>query len=452
MRVFASLVCCTYLAGSVAAQPAPSPVPEPADAGPDATETPTPGFAVDDGDDGDDGDDFEESLFTGKIYGYIDAFAEKVARTPSSVNAAGETVKERNPHEFDVANLKLMAQGAISNRFRYYLVVAADGSGSALEDLQVTLRNAWVDAPLYRDLLVVRAGKLYRRFGLYNEILDAVPTFIGIEPPEMFDGDHLLLTRTTNLMIHGRIATDQAVLSYAFSTGNDERADDEIPLGLDLRVDIDDTLLIGGSFYITNGDATPSAAVGDGPPLGGVANWMTRDEYNVVAVFAKLTLGSFLVEGEFTTARHQGTRDPDQVLQLLDAGLNERQLERFGLAGDDPVAGDVLTDADYTVITAYVRTGLRLAVGNWSLTPYAQLDYYKNPETIQQKDFGGDNEAGLADDGEFFKTTVGLIARPVDSVALKVDGSVHTQTFNDEMISYPEVRTSLSIYWELFGG
>jgi hypothetical protein len=99
------------------------------------------------------------------------------------------------------------------------LNLAAPGSGSKVEDLSLLVRNAWVEAPLIDGSLILRAGKLYRRFGLSNEILDATPTFIGIEAPELFDEDHLLLTRTTNLMLHGSLGFDSGVVNYALTTG-----------------------------------------------------------------------------------------------------------------------------------------------------------------------------------------------------------------------------------------
>jgi hypothetical protein len=102
-----------------------------------------------------------------------------------------------------VLNLNVMVQGTVLERYRYFLNLAAPKAGEIGDDVLIGVRNAWVEAPLVGDALQVRLGKTYRRFGLYNEILDATPTFIGIEPPELFDADHLMLTRTTNLMLSG---------------------------------------------------------------------------------------------------------------------------------------------------------------------------------------------------------------------------------------------------------
>jgi hypothetical protein len=67
-----------------------------------------------------------------KLYGYVDAYAGKSAARPASIDASGNTVREGQPHEFDIPNV------------------------------------------------------------------------IGIEPPEILDSDHLMVTRTTNFMVHGR--------------------------------------------------------------------------------------------------------------------------------------------------------------------------------------------------------------------------------------------------------
>lgn len=391
-----------------------------------------------------------DRIFDTRFYGYIDSYWEKVANTPAGVNGAGDTVFESNPHEFDVLNLHVMVQGTILNRFRYFVNLAGPGSGGSTSDTAIAIRNAWVEADIVRDAFVVRVGKTYRRFGLYNEILDATPTFIGIEPPELFDNDHLMLTRTTNLMIHGAIPFGENVFSYSLATGNDERSSDQVPLGLDVHLDFGTTFRVGSSFYSSNGDAAPSRSVGQGSPGGGVVNWMRNDEFLVFGGYLQVTWDAFIFQAAYWQAVHNATRDPDQVALLpttCGAGmdcLNARQLERFFNAGVPD------TDGDYSVRTFYVRTGYEFDLGGpGTLTPYGQFDYYSNPETVASKSAGGDNEAGLADNGEFFKLTAGAIYRPIPAVALKVDGSAHIQQFNNSTVIYPEIRVSLSYLWEL---
>lgn len=394
-------------------------------------------------------EEVKAKVFEGRIYGFIDAYVEKVADTPArDPNQPSRTIYETNPYEFDVLNAHVMIQGAVYGRYRFFINLAAPGSGSAAEDEALGLRNAWVEAPLIPGYLNVRAGKTYRRFGLYNEILDAVPTFIGIEPPELFDSDHFMLTRTTNLMLFGTAPLGDAVLEYAVTTGNDERSDEAFPLGLDVYVDATSWLRIGTSFYTSGGPAVPTYAVGEGSPKGGVLNWMEEDSYYIVGGYAQVQLESGLIaQAEYWEAHHDATRDADSLALLAESGtLHGRQMSRF-FVGGDPAAGARL-DGDYVVRTAYLRLGYEIPVGNTAaITPYVQADYYSNPETVAEKSLGGDAEAGITDDGKFQKYTVGMVFRPVPQVALKVDGSGHVQKFNGDTEFYPELRLSFSYLW-----
>ncbi|MCB9742232.1 MAG: hypothetical protein H6741_18735 [Alphaproteobacteria bacterium] len=387
-----------------------------------------------------------------KLYGFIDTSFEKVAQTPAGVNANGNTTYQTNPHDFDVLNFNIMAQGALSQRFRYFFNLAAPGSGSPAEDSPISLRNAWVEANIAGPFLAVRMGKTYRRFGLYNEILDATPTFIGIEPPELFDKDHLMLTRTTNFMLHGRATAGPLTFKYAAMTGNDERAPGAVPLGLDANINVAGVFTVGSSFYTTGGDAQSSHGVGEGPPIGGVATWMSRDRYMVYGGYLELNAEGFLLQAEYWSSPHSGQRDLDQVALLAGGDLNAAQLANFGLD-----TGNLKRKASYSVETFYLRSGYSLNTDlgvfkkPWEITPYIAFDYYSNPETIANKDLGGDNEAGISDDGLFYKATAGVRVRPVPSVAVKVDGSSHLQTYNGALEYYPEIRLSFSYYWTMPG-
>ena len=384
-----------------------------------------------------------------RIYGFIDSYWEYVAAAPEGVSKDGQTEKGGAGHEFDVANLNVMIQGSVHSRYRYFVNLAAPGAGGVTGDEPISIRNAWVEAPIKGRYLQVRAGKTYRRFGLYNEQLDAVPTFIGIGPPELFDKDHLMVTRTTNLMLHGSVPVKSATVHYSVATGNDERSGSAVPIGADLYVDVNGTLKGGSSFYTSGGAAGPSRAVGEGSPRGGVANWMAEDRYQVFGGYAQLTAGSTTVQTEFWHAPHDAVRDEASVAQLADAGLNARQLERFFVDGD-PSKGVGPLAVQYAVQTAYVRAGHQVAMGKQgSITPYIQADWYHNPELVEAKSYGGDGEAGMADDGTFFKYTAGTVIRPFPEVALKLDGSVHQLTYNGATEFYPEVRVSFSYLWQL---
>lgn len=388
-------------------------------------------------------EEFESSFFSTRLYGVIDAYWEQVFNEIAGVDEDGDTIKESPPNEFDIPNLTLNVQGTLADRYSYFLTLAFPGAS------EIDPRSAWVNASLYGDYIAVRAGKMYRKFGIYNEILDAVPTYMGIEPPELFDGDHLLLTRTTNLMVHGAAQFGASRIRYSITTGNDERADKEVPLGFDLRYEWRNTLFLGSSFYTTNGDAVPSKGVGDGSPDGGVATWMAKDKYLVYGGYGQLNIGGFKLQTEFWQAYHDALRDPEQIILLVDAGLNDRQSKRFGLDTATPTENDVIENVKYLVTTFYVRMGFTFDLKIGALTPYLQYDFYRNPETIANKGFGGDNEAGLSDDGQFHKTTWGIVYRPIPPVALKIDGSTHIQEFNDSIEVYPEMRVSLSYMWTM---
>jgi len=398
----------------------------------------------------------EPASFTGQVYGYIAPYVEKVINPPVTLGSAATLTKPETQSElyaFDITNLNVMFQGTVGTRYRYFLNLAGPG-GDPVNDSPIVVRNAWLEAALLGDYLTVRAGKTYRMWGIYNEILDAMPTFIGIEPPEMFDKDHLMITRVTNLVLHGQASFEQFGVQYAMATGNDERDFDgtreQLPLGLDLRLSIGDLVTVGADYYTTGGNAKPSRGVGDGSPDGGVINWMDHDNYRVYGAFAQTSWHGIVLQIEGAYATHKAMRDAAAVMQIDQATLNDTQRARFWSDPSAPTFDNVIPFVSYVVQTYYVRAGYELQLrGEATLTPYAQWDYYSNPETIWKKKFGGDKEAGMTDDGKFMKYTVGAVYRPISAVALKLDGSMHDQTIAGATLRYPEVRLSFSYFWEL---
>lgn len=389
-------------------------------------------------------------IFETRLYGYIDTYFETSMLVPDGIDASGAIQRQDPGYGYDVLNLHAMVQGSIVGKYRYFLNLAARTLGSANEDVALSVRNAWVEVPILSQYLQVRLGKTYRRFGLYNEILDAVPTFIGIEPPEMFDPDHLMLTRTTNLMLHGTFQpADAWTLSWALTTGDDERTSTAVPLGADLRANWNQVLTFGASFYWSGGAAEPTRGVGDGSPRGGVINWMAEDHFWVADAYAELRTSGWILQAEAAFARHDARRDPAAVALLAGAGLNARQRARFFVNGD-PTQGTTAPDVTYDVFTTYFRGGYELQLADMTLTPYAQFDYYSNPETIRAKSFGGDgDEAGLSETGKFGKITLGAVLRPVEQVALKLDGGAHVYEYAGKTDLYTEVRLSFSYLWDL---
>ncbi len=383
------------------------------------------------------------------FYGYINSYFEKSADhavlKASGVSGTPATRGESTgPVEYDVPDIHFVMQSNVADRFKTFLNLKAPGA----EGVEVS--NAWVESKLYGDTLAFRLGKFYRPFELYNEILDAVPTYIGIEPPELFDGDHLLLTRTTNMMLHGTSPVGPGVIRYSLTTGNDERATDQLPIGLDVRYLQDIKWTVGSSFYTTGGDAAPIEASNSttgkaSPPTGGVLPWMTSDQYQVMGAYVQYLDEKWTFQGSYFTADHNAVRNTAATsLICATGGMNRSQIDRFGCGGT------LNANGDYTVTAWYSRLGYNFTSNELGeFTPYLQYDSYTNKETIASKTYGGDKEAGQDDDGSIDKWTLGVVYRPVPAVAIKTDYSLHGQDILGKNESYGEARFSLSYYWRM---
>ncbi|MDH3891026.1 MAG: hypothetical protein OEV49_08055 [candidate division Zixibacteria bacterium] len=377
------------------------------------------------------------------IYGYMSANVEKVFGELSIEN--GQTVKTTAPHEWSLPHFHLFVRANPAKNIETFVNVATE---------EMEVRNMWGNIKV-RDALQFKLGKMYRKFGLFNEKLDEVPTYLGIEPPELFDGDHLILPRLTTFEVHGQFPGKSTTWSYSLSTDNGENgpAEDLIPLGWDLRAKIHGKAVIGLSGYLSNigsADVTPSEGVGDGSPSGGVLPWMASDNYNVIGGFAEVQVKNLLIKAAYWKAHHEFKRDPEAVLTVAQSTtLNGLQRGRFfgassDLATDALTVDDVVVDGSYDVKTGYVRLGYFIYSEHGTFAPFVFWDWMNNPETIAKKTYGGDNESGVADDGKFYKYTVGMSYKPVDKVAIKLDHSAHIQKFNGNTESYPEFRFDVS--------
>lgn len=377
------------------------------------------------------------------LYGYLSWRIEKVW-DELNIDENGNTVKIDAPREIALPSFNIMMLHNISEKVKFF----ANLNGANAED--ITVSNAWAEYKV-SDALNIRLGKTYRQFGLYNEMLDAVPTYIGIEPPELFDQDHLILSRETLLMVHGWVPFGDGELRYSFSTDNGEGGpseDDNIPLGFDLRYDASLAgYLIGVSGYTSNGDTVSDVALGEGSPRTGVLPWMAQDDFSVIGLYGQYEINSFKFQAAYWSSSHDATRDAEAVLTVIDnADINNAQRARFL---KDPNAAattdNVNLDGDYDVSTWYIRAGYSFYLNSGAeVLPYLQWDSYENPETIRNKTYGGDNEVGLTDDGVFTKSTIGIIYRPIPQVAFKFDTSTHFQKFNGKNESFSEIRFDAS--------
>ncbi len=375
------------------------------------------------------------------MFGYLGSRYEKVFSEPDF--AGGSVVKATAPGEFSYPSFNLMFQQDVGRRFKVY--VNLSGADAATIDVS----NMWGEVALNR-LFAIRFGKTYRKFGLYNEILDAVPTYYGIEPPEMFDKDHLLLSRTTTVMVHGSAELGPGTVSYAVSNDNGEGDvfADATPVGFDVNYMFGyGKYKVGVSGYRSGGPANSDVSVGDGSPATGVLPWMATDDFGAIDGYAQTELGALTLQFEYARAHHTAQRDAEAVLAVLAGGdLNDEQLARFlkNPSGSRTSADNVEPLADFLVQTWYVRAGYSIETDRGEFAPYVQWDWYSNPETIAAKRLGGDAEAGVADDGHFDKATLGVVYRPVPMVAIKLDGSQHRYRFHASDVSYPEIRLDVS--------
>ena len=378
-----------------------------------------------------------------KLYGFINSNIEKVFQ-------ANHTLDIETPVKFSpIKNFHLYGQGKLAHHINILFNLSANETG-------FELRNAYGEIKLW-DALWIRAGKSYRNFGLYNDKLDQVPTFIGIEAPELFDTDHLFLSRTSDFMLHGLQYFRSGTLFYSLTTGNSEgnSLSNVTPIGADIRFKSEKKeLIIGSSAYTSNifkKASSPSNSYKKQSSHGGILPWMKNDKYQVYGGFIEKKIGQFLIQTEYWISPHKGRRDPIKVIDLIqNSQLTQNQINKL-TTYDNPSkdytempATSIIEHSNYVSQTFYVRCSYIFNSNKGQFIPYLFLDWMSNPEMIANPTFGGDNEAGLADNGTFTKPSIGLLYRPINEVAIKLDGSLHSQLTNNSRSLYPEIRLDFS--------
>jgi hypothetical protein len=460
-----ALLVCSLVASTAQAQP--DAVPKPGETGtsssppkeavaaPDTTATPSPAAMAAAPPPAPTTD---ASPFTGALFGFIEERFNATSAEPNGDrNPDGTPSRSRAVADLQVPGFHVMAQGSLYSRYRYYFNLAAFDADAPTRDEPLSVRNAWLETSILGDYLNLRVGKIYRRFGLYNEILDTIPSFIGIEPPVSLVGSRPMLTRTTNAMLHGRASHGDITLSYAATVGKDENsANDAVwSPGFDLNIDWNSTILLGTSYYNTAGRVVPDVELGQGSPAGGVAPWMAQDRYSVYGGYARLTIGSFLLQGEGWISPHNAVRDPERVLLLAQNAEHFSAVNRarMGIVGNMPTADQVITAADYTYRTFEVRAAYSFEVGAGAdpieITPYANFDYIKNLESISDAAYGGDGQPGESPHGLLMHARVGAVVKPVPVVAFKLELTHAMSDYGDQFAQDEEVWMSLTYQWEL---
>lgn len=394
------------------------------------------------------------------FFGYFSLYYENVGPMKNGDGILAGQDEKGDPGEFDYANFILMVQSNVTDNVRAYASLKGPGD--------IGLQTYWGEY-VYRDYLKLRTGKVYRPFGQFNELLDAVPTYLGMEPPELFDNDHLMLPRHGKIMVHGGVDVKNNYLRYAYMLDSDENMlssnNKELTLShsWDVNFSVGDMLTVGNSGFVANEQNGSATGLGEGSPRTGVLPWMENDRYYVTGAYLKFKLKGLTLKSAYWLANHDARRNPAAVMEIYaNTGLNGAQLknffgnEDFNEAPASVTAGDVRTKAEFTVSTYYIRLGYTFSRGlidvpvlkYLEITPYLFWDSYTNPETIASKTWGGDNEAGIADDGTFYKPTLGVTIKPTPFMAFKIDGSSHIQEQDGERTHYEEIRMDLSYFFK----
>ena len=136
-----------------------------------------------------------------KIYGYGSLYFEKVGPMSNATDSKGD------PGEFSYTHFNIMMQKNVTDKIKFFVNLAGPDA--------IEVRNYWGEYS-FSDLLKIRVGKIYAPFDQFNELLDAAPTYLGMEPPEIYDKDHLMIPRTGKIMIHGGLPIGSSFLKYAY--------------------------------------------------------------------------------------------------------------------------------------------------------------------------------------------------------------------------------------------
>ena len=178
-----------------------------------------------------------------------------------------------------------------------------------------------------------------------------------------------------------------------------------------------------------------------------------KDKFNVYGSYMRLAHLGFNLDLEYWSSSHKAERDIEQI-QALEAAtyLNPTQLQRFGLdgiTGDSSASDSIPLQTNYTVSSYLMRLAYTWETEFGFVTPYINYDYYKNPETIAAKEFGGDEKAGRSQDGKFEKFSFGMIFKPIPAIAIKAEYDSNRVKFNNQSVLYSSYIMSAAYFWEL---
>ena len=390
------------------------------------------------------------------IYGYFSARVEKIFSVPVYEN--GEVESEDEDWEWQYPYLNLMFQNQPAEKLKFFLNLNAGGKN---ELQRIDIRNVWAEYEV-SNFLKLRVGKSYRKFDLFNEILDAVPTYYGIEPPQFLNQEHpitLLCPRTTSLLVQGALESETGNFSYGLSIdkGFDETFREAFPMSLDISYNFFTdfgSVKFGVSGYKTFGDVIIEEEEESESELAfegfenGTLSWMERDNFNVYGAYIESHIDALTIQGGLWKSDHESERNLEILEEMLLAKDNPAHVARYLLDPESPIEEDnLIKDVDYSIDTWYLRFGYSFYTSIGEMGPYLQYDYYKNPELVALGSMDREHN-GIPDEGKFQVITAGLLYRPVPQTAIKLDISNHRYNFYGEEVSYPEFKLDFSF---LFG-
>jgi len=383
------------------------------------------------------------------VYGYFSTNYEKGFNEAEGLDGENKMITKNSPGEFEYASFNLMMQQSFEEKYSIFINMKAE-NGEKIE-----LQNFWGEYA-YNQYINLRIGKIYRKFGLYNEILDAVPTYYGVEAPEIFMKGHLLLSRTTSFMIYGVADMFGGNLNYSLTTGNGESMSvaGNVPLGFDLNYS-NSILKFGTSGYISGSEQVSDIKIDNGIKPNalsenGVLAWMDSDDFQVFGGYFELNKSGFTFQAAYWFSPHTAIRNATSTLALINnTNINENQRKRFVKdasefkSNSELTTDDIDTDGSYDVSTYYVLLAYAFDTDMGEIAPYLRIQNYQNPEAIADRGWGG-NEAGVSDNGTANLFAGGFIYRPVFQLAFKAEGTLVDYKYFGNASKEIDMRLSLS--------
>lgn len=364
------------------------------------------------------------------LFGYTSFLHQKINNQPE-LDSLGKTINLNSHSDWDISKFNLILQQSFDKNFSFYL--------NLTNNFEVNNVFGLYSLNRYYNF---KLGKIYRKFGHFNHIREASPFNYGIEIPESFQSNHLILDINTVFEFSGKAKLFSNNLSYTanFSFIDNINNGFSFPFGFDLRYQKSNAYTFGTSFYYSGSEAISDIGFNEGISKNGVLPWMTNDEFTVLDIFLEYKYQNFTLVGEWINSNHNSLRNGENVFEMSvnkNDGrflINEKQIDRLKInksKGFEP--SNIRQVVDYSIENYYV-----ILTYNWVskiglVSPFIKAEKYSNPELIENINYGGDNEVGRTDDGKISKYVLGLSFYPINEIALKLAAGIDSYNYNDDL-------------------